>query len=137
MNENKNSEFTIIQNENNNDINIPVGDNSGIPETPGIESLTPPPASEVSSIPEATNVPLENVSTQEVPKSVETKTIQEESSEEVQPTYHVDGGNMHGTMADDEELIKEYIGKNAKKIMTRKFNFAGFSFLRYICSIER
>lgn len=130
MNQDNNSEFTIIPNDNNSDLNVPVGNNSNIPETPGIESLTPP-------APEVPNVPVEERATPEVPiqevkqeeiKNEDSNTVQEKSGEEEHPVYHIDGGTMHGTIINDEELIKEYIGKNAKKIMTRKFNFAGFFF---------
>lgn len=97
-------------------LSAPVGDNSSIPEMPG--------APDAPSVPMQDNV--SSIQPQTVQENVQTQqSVTVEGPKDVKPNaYNVEAV----IVTEEEQLINAYIGKNHKKIVHKRWNWAAFLF---------
>lgn len=115
---NNNSYLNSNTTETNNFVNQTL--NNNIPQQPTIN--------QINNSNTNTTISTQNDTINSIPQNNNVNPISQNNFQSVE---YMNQTNANNDINNDEELLKEFIGKNYDKISTRPFNFAGFFFTTF------
>lgn len=126
---NLSNEQFINQNNNNSYLNSnTAGTNNFVNQTLNNNIPHQPTINQINTSNDNTTISSQNNTVNSIPQNNNDKPISQNNYQSVE---YMNQTSANNNINNDEELLKEFIGKNYDKISTRPFNFAGFFFTTF------